>query len=401
MLSLRVLPFVLVLPVLACAGELARPSTGADSAAGSVIGDASRRGAADTTVDPPGIVRGLYVNRFAAQSTRRMRWMLGIADSTEINALVIDVKDEFGLNYRSEDPELRRNEGAMGKIANLKALVDTMAAHGVVSIARMVVFKDSVAARANPAHVIRKQDGTAWRDREGLTWVNPYDRTIWEYNIKVAEEMARMGFDEIQFDYIRFPEPYRSLPQQVFPEANGRTKAQALAEFLRTACPRVRALGARCTIDVFGLVTTVNGALEVGQHWETLTGVVDVLLPMTYPSHYPPGSFGVARPNAEPYKIQYAAISRANERDRAAGITTPEHVRPWLQAFTIGQPPYGAEHVAEQKRAVYDAGYDGWVLWHPGSKYEPFLAALEREEVSRKQSPPSSDATAQPPRARR
>ncbi|MFL5557562.1 MAG: putative glycoside hydrolase, partial [Gemmatimonadaceae bacterium] len=175
--------------------------------------------------------RGLYVFRFAA-NTRRMKHLIGIADSTEINALIIDVKDEFGLNFNSSDPIVRKNAGTQVKSANLAALVDTIRAHGILPVARIVVFKDSVTARNNPDHTIRKADGTPWRDKKGQTWVNPYANAIWEYNFRVAEEAIKMGFGEIQFDYIRFPEPYRSLPQQVFPEQNGRSKPQVLAEFL-------------------------------------------------------------------------------------------------------------------------------------------------------------------------
>jgi hypothetical protein len=351
--------------------------------------DTARR--VDTT-----IVRGLYVLRWAAQNPARMKQLIAMADSTEINAMVIDIKDEFGLNYRSSDTLVARNAGRAGVIPNLKAMVDTMKAHGILPIARIVVFKDSVAARLNPQHTIRKPDGGVWRDKEGLTWVSAYDPKIWEYNIRVAEDMARAGFAEIQFDYIRFPEPYRSLPKQVFPTANGRTKTQALAEFLRTACPRVRALGAKCTIDVFGLTTTVPGALEIGQQWEALSPVVDVMLPMTYPSHYPRGAFGIARPNAEPYQVNYLAIKRARERDKKLGITDAGHVRTWLQAFSLPRmlPKYGPREIEEQKRAIYDAGYDSWILWHPGARYEPFLPGLEKTTQSRRKRPEPSTPSA-------
>lgn len=327
----------------------------------------------------PEVIRGLYVNRFAAQSQSRLHRLIAIADSTEINGFVIDMKDEFGLNFESSDPMLARNAGSgMGRVGNVRTLTDTLKAHGIVPMARLVVFKDSVAARVNSDHTIRRPDGTVWRDEKGLAWVNPYDRQVWEYNIRVAEEMARAGFTEIHFDYIRFPEPYRRLPQQVFPGAEGQSKADALAAFLHTACARVNAAGARCTAHIFGLVTTVNGALEVGQHWEKLAPVTDVLLPMVYPSHYPRGSFGIDRPNAEPYRIIHTAISRARERNEALGITDGERVRPWLQAFDLGQPKYGPEELEAQKKAVYDAGYQGWVLWHPGSNYGAVLAGLER-----------------------
>jgi hypothetical protein len=327
----------------------------------------------------PPVVRGLYVNRWAAQSPRRMRSLIAMADSTEVNALVLDVKDEFGLNIPSQDPLLQKNAGNSGVIPNVRTLLDTLRAHGILPIARIVVFKDSVAARANPQHVIRKTDGSPWRDREGLTWVNPYDETIWEYNFRVAEEAVRLGFAEIQYDYIRFPEPYKSLPQQVFPNQNGRSKPQALAEFLKAGKARLDRLDVRTTADVFGLVTTVRGALEIGQEWEVLAPVADVLLPMTYPSHYPRGAFGVARPNAEPYRIQLTAIRAAKERNEKLGITG-ERVRPWIQAFSLGQPPYDGSHVRQQIKGVYDAGYQGWILWHPGSRYETFLSGLEKED---------------------
>jgi hypothetical protein len=368
------------------------PSTpGADTASSrstTVRPAVSASARADTTVPggAPGVVRGLYVNRFAAQSARRMRGLIAVADTTEINAFVIDMKDEFGLNYESADSTVARNAGNAGRVPRLAALLDTLHQHGILAIARVVVFKDSVAARRNPDHVIRRPDGQPWRDKHGLTWVDPYDRTIWEYNIRVAEELSRLGFREIQFDYIRFPEPYKSLPRQVFRDADGVSKPEALVNFFREACPRIHRAGARCTADIFGLVTTVPGALEVGQQWEKLAPVTDVLLPMVYPSHYPRGSFGVERPNADPYRIVKAAISRAHERDIALGLTSPERVRPWLQAFTLGKPAYGAHEIEEQKRAVYDSGYDGWVLWHPGSLYESFIPGLERETVSRKKS---------------
>jgi hypothetical protein len=152
---------------------------------------------------------------------------------------------------------------------------------------------------------------------------------------------------------------------------------------LKEANNRLDKLGARTTADIFGLVTTVQGPLEVGQEWEKLAPVTDVLLPMTYPSHYPHGSFGIKSPNAEPYRTIKIAISKARDRNDKLGIKG-EHVRPWLQAFTLGSPHYGAAEIEQQKKAVYDSGYDGWVLWSPGSKYEEFIPGLEKTLVSRK-----------------
>ena len=339
--------------------------------------------AAQSSAPDTAIVRGLYVNRFAAQSQKKMRQLIAVADSTEINALIIDIKDEFGLNYASSDPSVSRNAGHEGVIHNLKALLDTLRAHQILAVARIVVFKDSVTARVNPEWTIRRQDGTLWRDRKGMAWVNPFHTELWDYNIKVAEEAVRLGFGEVQFDYIRFPEPYKTLPAQVFPAQGTQTKEQALAEFLKLAHARISKLGVRSTADIFGLVTTVPGALEVGQQWEHLAPVTDVLLPMVYPSHYPHGSFDIPRPNAEPYKIVHTAVLRAHERNAKLGLAG-ERVRPWLQAFTLGAPAYGVEQVKAQKQAVYDAGYEGWVLWNPGSHYDAVLGALEKTTASRR-----------------
>ena len=378
----------------------ARPVATADSASGvatvttvSAGGDTSAPAAitgSNRTVAPIDVakeypyVRALYVNRWAAQSTKRMREIIRIADETEINGLVIDMKDEFGLNYHPSNATWARNAGNAGVIRNLPALLDTLKAHHILPIARMVVFKDSVTARVHPEWTIRQKDGSIWRDKKKLAWVNPYHHELWEYNIGVAEELAKMGFGEIQFDYIRFPEPYPSLPTQVFPEQNGVAKPDVLANFLTNANARLDKVGARTTADIFGLVTTVGGPLEVGQWWEKLAPVTDVLLPMVYPSHYPPGSFGIKSPNAEPYKIIKIALTKAHERNDKLGITEVGHVRPYLQAFTLGKPHYGPEEIRAQKQATYDSGFDGWVLWSPGSKYEEFLPALEKTLVSRK-----------------
>jgi hypothetical protein len=385
---LSALPLAFLLAAGCRAGSAKPAADSARAASAADSGALPRDAAAAADAPPPArgelpVVRALYVNRFAAQSKAKMKHLVGIADSTEINALVIDMKDEFGLNYNSPTPAFARNAGGMTKVSDVKALLDTLRAHKILPIARIVVFKDSVTARVNPQWTIRKTDDSIWRDHKGLAWVNPYHRELWDYNIGVAEELVKMGFGEVQFDYIRFPEPYKSLPQQVFPDNKGQPKPDAIAEFLKTANARLDKLGVHTTADIFGLVTTVKGPLEVAQEWEKLSPVTDVLLPMTYPSHYPPGSFGIARPNAEPYRIMYTAISKAHQRDRKLGIGG-EHVRPWIQAFTLGKPPYGPQEITEQKRGIYDAGYDGWVLWNPGSKYDVFLPAFEKTLVSRK-----------------
>jgi hypothetical protein len=388
-------PFVIAALALAACGD-ERADSARDSASVSALADSPARAGSTsgTTTSVSGgqvaprrdtgdypVIRALYLNRFAAQSSRKMNRMLAVADTTEINGFVIDIKDEFGLNYKSEKPELARNAGnTHGRIPNLKALVDSMKAHKVYAIARIVVFKDPMAASLNAGWTIKTPDGGQWHDEKGNAWVNPYNRDVWAYNLGVAEEMARAGFDEIQFDYIRFPEPYKRLAPQVFPGAGTVKKPDLLSEFLKEAQQRLHPLGVLVTADIFGLVTTVRGPLEVGQWWEKISPYVDVVLPMVYPSHYPRGSFGIARPNAEPYEILKNALQPTRTRDAALGIKRAEHVRPWVQAFSLGQPPYTAEHVAAQIRAIYDVGYKGWILWSPGSLYDAFIPAFGKTD---------------------
>jgi hypothetical protein len=328
------------------------------------------------------IVHGLYVNRFAAQSKRRMRALIRFATETRLNAMIVDLKDEFGLNYQPADSIARRYTGRAGAIRDVRWLVDTLRAAGLIPIARLVVFKDSVTARARPDWTILGPDGKPWRDKQGLTWVNPYNRDLWDYNIRVATDVTRLGFAEIQFDYIRFPEPYASLPKQVFPGAKGVGKAETLAAFLLEARSRLAPLNVRTTADVFGLITTVRAPLEIGQQWEALAQAADVLLPMVYPSHYPHGAFGITRPNAAPYEIVKAAVTRAVERNVALGIRG-EHVRPWLQAFSLGKPAYGNAELTAQLRAVSESGVHGWVMWNPASRYEVFREALKADALRR------------------
>lgn len=321
------------------------------------------------------VVHGLYVNRWVAQNKPRIRALIQFARETGINAMVVDLKDEFGLNYHPTDSVARRYVGNGGAIPDVRWLVDTLRANGIMPIARLVVFKDSVAARARPDWTILAPDSQPWRDKQKLTWVNPYNPAVRDYDLRVAVEVAKFGFAEIQFDYIRFPEPYTSLPKQVFPGAGNTSKPELLAMFLRDARARLAPMGVRCTADVFGMTTSVRGALEVGQQWEPLASAADVLLPMVYPSHYPVGFMGIAHPNGSPYEIVKDAVKRAVQRDSALGLHG-ETVRPYLQAFTLGKPAYGNAELSAQIRAAYEAGARGWILWNPGSKYEAFKDAL-------------------------
>ena len=329
----------------------------------------------DTTRVPlvprPAVVRGLYVNRWAANG-RKMWDLIDVAKRTEVNALVLDVKDDRGyLLYRSSVP-LARAIGADKftpmRAARLRAVLDTMRLHGIYPIARIVVAKDPILANAKREWAVqRRADGKPWLDAHGNPWLDPHHREVWQYAADLADEAVRLGFSEVQYDYVRFPDEQRLLREARFPLANGRRRDEVIREQLGYLRTRLAPLGAPMAIDVFGATTTIDNDMGIGQTWERFADRADVVLPMTYPSHYPRGSYGIAHPNAEPYAVLDRALRGARVRNR--GVENAGEVVPWYQDFTLGKPRYGVAQLRAQMQAGYDNGMFGWMLWNPGSRY--------------------------------
>lgn len=330
----------------------------------------------DARFPRPDFVRGLYVNAWAAGSSRRMEEILTIVRETEVNSLVIDIKDATGYVSHASQVAAVRDVGATGeiRIRDLPALLDRLEAEGVYPIARIVVIKDPLLSLARPDLAIQDTAGGVWVDSKELIWLNPYQREVWEYHVELAREVAEMGFPEIQWDYIRFPDaPETDYERATFPGAEGRPRYEAIRGFLAYAREEFADLPVRSTADVFGVTTSFRRDIGLGQLWETFIDVVDVALPMVYPSHYWEGSFGYDEPNAYPYEVVKAALRDALRRSEAvdgAGLT-----RPWIQDFSLGQPPYGAAEVRAQIQAAYDVGIHEWIVWNPSVQYT--VGALE------------------------
>jgi hypothetical protein len=327
----------------------------------------------------PPVVRGLYVNRWAAIS-RKMWDLIGIAKRTEANALVIDVKDDRGyVLYHSSVP-LARSIGADTvnpmPLSRLRAVLVTMRANGILPIARIVVAKDPLLANAKREwSVKRRSDGKPWLDANGNPWLDPHQRGVWEYAADLAAEAVKHGFSEVQFDYVRFPDDPRLIRQARFALANGRARDEVIREQLGYLRARVNSLGVPMAIDVFGLTTTDTTDMGIGQRWEQFADQADFVLPMTYPSHYARGTYGIARPNANPYDVIDHALADGLARNR--GVPNAAEIVPWYQDFTLGAPRYGPKQVRAQMQAGYDHGIRSWILWNPGSRYT--LGALRPE----------------------
>jgi len=342
--------------------------------------DVSTVSAADAECDPdlrpcfarPDSLRGIYLNAWAAGSTRRMDALIDLARRTEINAFVIDIKDATGfVSHRSEIPAIEEI-GADGeiRIRDLPGLLRRLEAEGIYPIARIVIVKDPLLIAARPELAVQDTAGGVWVDSKEIIWLNLYNRGVWEYHVDLAREVAAMGFPEVQWDYVRFPDaPASDLGRALFPGDSIGPRTEAVRGFLSYARDELAAvdLDIRTTADVFGVTTSVRRDVGIGQVWETFIDRVDAALPMVYPSHYWQGSFGFDVPNAHPYEIVFEAVEYALRR--SAEVDSAGTTIPWLQDFTLGPPRYEAPEVRAQIEATYDAGAADWILWNPGSSY--------------------------------
>jgi hypothetical protein len=330
----------------------------------------------------PAVLRGLYVNRWAVLGDRVWE-LIAVAKRTEVNALVLDVKDDRGLVLYRSSVALAREIGADTTMpvsaSRIRGILDTMRANGIFPIARIVVAKDPILASAkHELAVPRRSDGKPWLDEEGNPWLDPHQRAVWTYAADLAAEAVALGFSEVQFDYVRFPDDPRLVRETRFPLAKGRSRADVIREQLAYLKERVGKLAVPMAIDVFGLTTTDSTDMGIGQRWEQFADEADVVLPMTYPSHYTHGTYGISNPNASPYATIDHAMKDAKARN--ASIKPAPMIVPWYQDFTMGAPRYGTAQVRAQMQAGYDNGVRSWILWNAGSKYT--IEALRPKNLS-------------------
>jgi hypothetical protein len=319
-------------------------------------------------VPKPAHVRGIYLNAWAAGSARKLDRLIQLARDTEINSFVIDVKEVGEISYRSAVPLAVEVGATRNYVPNIRRVLDRLRENDIYPIARIVVFRDEMLAHARPEWAIRRADGSVWVDAHGHYWVDSYNRDVWDYNIAIAREAIELGFSEIQWDYVRFPDvPQELMRTAVWPAQAGRSKEDAIREFLLYARERLADLNAPVTADVFGLTVSTRNDMGIGQQWEKMVDAVDVILPMVYPSHYARGSYGIDQPNARPHELIKATLGFAVRR--TANTPNAATIRPWLQDFTLGPPRYGPAYVRAQIRAVYEVGLDEWILWNPSSNY--------------------------------
>lgn len=320
--------------------------------------------------EPPAVVRGIYLNRWVFARQKYFD-LIRLADTTEINAFVIDVKDATGeLTYPSAVPTaVQIGANRSPSVRDPRDRLAALRERGVHAIARIVVARDPLLARGKPDWAIHDAKGGLWIDGLGEPWVDAFNDSVWIYAAQLAEEAVLMGFDEIQFDYIRFPdEPPARLNRTVYPSRpDGESKRAAVRRNVRILRERVQALGVPFTLDIFGLTSSATGDLGIGQVWEDLASEADVVLPMVYPSHYRRGSYGIAHPNASPYETVRRALQDAIARSDAMGRSAK--IRPYLQSFSIFRVRYTAAEVRAQIEATENLGLTDWILWNSSGNY--------------------------------
>lgn len=310
-------------------------------------------------------VKGIYMSGHVFNSSKLFFNLVNLVDTTELNAIVIDIKDDNGFLTTDLDVKLARElKTGVHKGMDAQQNVNILLSKNIYPIARIVVFKDPSLAEKKPELALRKSDGTIWRDRKKLAWVDPNNREVWEYNINIAKEAAKMGFREIQFDYVRFPTD-GNMKDVVYPYADGSKKEDVIHDFLSYAKKELEPYNVFIAADVFGLTTMTLDDMGMGQKFEKIITEVDYICPMVYPSHYGAGNYGFANPNANPYEV----VNRALLDGLKKAGDSPVVIRPWLQDFNLGRPAYGPGEVRAQIKATYDAGLEEWILWNAGNKY--------------------------------
>lgn len=329
---------------------------------------------------PPVKVKGIYVTGPAAGS-ERMEQLIDLVSSTELNTMVIDVKnDEGNLTYKMEVPASANLEAGIRYVKDMPALIERLHQQGIYVIARIVCFKDPVLAAARPELALRLPDGKAVMDANGLAWVNPYKEEVWDYLCTLAECASRDGFDEIQFDYVRFPIGNDANAADYGVDMSTYPREAGLTDFFDYASKRLHEKQIIFGADLFGTIIGSDVDRDrTGQNYLSIAEHTDAICPMIYPSHYANGTFGMNVPDQYPYETIANALQLSKEElgetDSPKGV-----VRPWLQCFNAiwvdGHITYGSKEVHDQIQAVYDAGYEEWFLWHASNHYEQVKSAL-------------------------
>ncbi len=325
----------------------------------------------------PEPLKALYMTSWAAGTPSLRDHVIRLADETEVNAIVIDIKDYSGTIAFPVGSDIVMKEGFIEeRIPDVRNFITTLHEKDIYVIGRITVFQDPLYAKRYPERAVQKEsDKSVWKDYKGLSFVDVSAREYWDYIVALSEDAYALGFDELNFDYIRFPSDgnmkdiYYPVSGNMLIADSENGKATALERFFKYLSEQLRDTDVVLSADLFGMTTTNTDDLNIGQVLERASPYFDYIAPMVYPSHYPKTFIGLSDPNKYPYEVVKYSLDKAVARMTAAS-TTPAKIRPWLQDFDYGGN-YGEKEVRAQIQATYDAGLTSWMLWDPANRYTP------------------------------
>jgi len=309
-------------------------------------------------------VRGIHLTCWGAGSARNRRELIKKISNSVVNTVVIAIKETDGKVYIPGVEKAAKWGAHEAAITDPEGMLKDFKGAGLYTVARIVVFKDKILPKVRKDLAVRTPGGDLWRSRNGAVWADPYNREVWEYNVDIAERAAELGFDEIQFDYIRYPSEGNTALCRYSKPHNRTTSTNNLKDFLDYARKRLTPYKVKISADVFGLTTTVKDDMGIGQDINALAAGADYVYPMMYPSHYAPGEYNLKSPNASPYKV----INRGLKDAMAKMGPDYARLRPYLQDFSLGWH-YGPSEVRAQLLATRLNLLDSWVLWNASNKY--------------------------------
>lgn len=336
----------------------------------------------------PTEAKGIFITGAVAGTANTMPALVDMVGKTELNAMVIDIKNDTGeVTYKMGLPLAEEIGAQVRYVADMPALIRDLKEKGIYLIARIVAFKDPILAEKKPEYAVKNTDGSVFYDNQGLAWVNPYREEVWDYLIELSKEAVELGFDEIQYDYIRFSTAEGIAEADFGEESKGKTRQEAINGFLTKAYETLAPMGAFVSADVFGTIicNEADGRL-IGQSYVEMAKHCDYICPMVYPSHYVNDAYGIDVPDAKPYELIYAAVADGEERLSQAREEQPDvHIakqRPWLQAFTAswvdGYISYRGKQLQDQVRGASDAGVTEWLLWNAANDYDNVKGGLRK-----------------------
>ncbi|MFZ2484764.1 MAG: putative glycoside hydrolase [Minisyncoccia bacterium] len=327
-----------------------------------------------THIETPEPLKALYMTACVAGTPSWRESLKNLIETTELNAVMIDIKDYTGVvSFPNDFPKTDTGRGCI--VSDMGEFIRTLHEVDIYVIGRISVFQDPSYTKLFPELAVKKKsDGGVWKDYKGLSFIDVGAKPYWDYIVDISKQSYALGFDELNYDYVRYPSDGNMQDTSYTWTVGTTTKPEMLKSFFEYLHGQMSGTGAKLSVDLFGMTTTVTSDMNIGQVLENALPYFDYVAPMVYPSHYPKTWNGFANPAEHPYEVIKIAMGKGREREQILNVSnglatsTPSKLRPWLQDFNLGAT-YGPDKVQAQIKATYDVGLTSWMLWNAGNKY--------------------------------